>query len=90
MVVMSSHKTLPSLTQTAFLHVNNEETIDRVDFYFDSFTSTSPSYLFLISMDYSRYYLQEYGKRAYEDLINLLDKYKQKINSLNHLHIMIR
>lgn len=88
MVVMSSHKTLPSLTQTAFLHVNNEETIDRVDFYFDSFTSTSPSYLFLISMDYSRYYLQEYGKRAYEDLINLLDKYKQKINSLNHLHII--
>ncbi|KHO40369.1 decarboxylase, partial [Clostridium tetani] len=36
MVVMSSHKTLPSLTQTAFLHVNNEELIDKVDFYFNT------------------------------------------------------
>lgn len=88
MVVMSSHKTLPSLTQTAFLHVNNEEFIDKVDFYFNTFMSTSPSYLFLVSMDYSRYYLEEYGEEAYEKLITLLEKYKQKINSLKHLHII--
>ncbi|BDR68634.1 decarboxylase [Clostridium tetani] len=88
MVVMSSHKTLPSLTQTAFLHVNNEELIDKVDFYFDTFISTSPSYLFLVSMDYSRYYLEEYGEETYEKLIKLLKIYKQKINSLKHLHII--
>ena len=88
LVVMSSHKTLPSLTQTAFLHVNNEELIDKVNFYFNTFMSTSPSYLFLISMDYSRYYLDEYGEKAYGNLIELLEIYKQKINSLNHLHII--
>ena len=88
LVVMSSHKTLPSLTQTAFLHVNDEDLIDKVNFYFNTFMSTSPSYLFLISMDYSRYYLDEYGEKAYENLIKLLEVYKQKINSLNHLHII--
>lgn len=90
LVVMSSHKTLPSLTQTAFLHVNKNSAVDieKVDFYVSAFLSTSPSYMLMCSMDYGRYYLQEFGRKGYEALIELAEKYKEKINKLNWLHIL--
>ncbi|KAJ49943.1 arginine/lysine/ornithine decarboxylase [Clostridium tetanomorphum] len=90
MVVVSAHKTLPSLTQTAFLHINNNEYIEKVEFYFSVFSSTSPSYLLMCSMDYSRYYLECYGESAYENLINLSEEYRKKIDKLNNINILSR
>ncbi|WP_346887587.1 aminotransferase class V-fold PLP-dependent enzyme [Clostridium sp. UBA1056] len=88
MVVHSAHKTLPSLTQTSFLHVNCEELLEDVSFYTSAFLTTSPSYVFLASMDYSRYYLQQYGKKDYSTLITLCGKYRIKINDLGFYHII--
>ncbi|GAA0728817.1 aminotransferase class V-fold PLP-dependent enzyme [Clostridium malenominatum] len=88
MVVVSSHKTLPSFTQTAFLHVNREEDIEKVDFYFSSFSSTSPSYLFLCSMDYARYYLSEFGEESYSRLLEIIEKYRAKINEIKGIRIL--
>lgn len=87
-VVQSAHKTLPSLTQTAFLHVNCEELIEKVDYYTSVFSTTSPSYLFMASLDYSRYYLEKYGYDVYKELIKLSDEYREKINNLNHFHVI--
>ncbi len=88
MVVQSAHKTLPSLTQTSFLHVNCDELLDEVNFYTSMFLTTSPSYLFLASMDYSRYYLQKYGSQDYSILINLCEEYRRKINLIGFYHII--
>lgn len=88
MVVTSSHKTLPSLTQTAYLHVNNESLIEKSDFYLSIFTSTSPSYILMCSMDYARYYLEKYGNEDYCNLVNLCEKYKVMINSIEGFHIV--
>ena len=90
MVVMSAHKTLPSLTQTAFLHIGKDSiiNIDKVDFYISAFSSTSPSYLFLCSMDYSRFYLDKYGKQHYDELINRANRYREKINLLDSFHVL--
>lgn len=88
MVVTSAHKTLSSLTQTAYLHINNTEDIEKVDFYASVFLSTSPSYLFLCSMDYARYYLQTYGEKQYEKLLNMLNFYRKKINSIKGINII--
>ncbi|KEZ87556.1 decarboxylase [Clostridium sulfidigenes] len=88
MVVQSAHKTLPSLTQTSFLHVNCDELLDEVNFYTSMFLTTSPSYLFLASMDYSRYYLQKYGSKDYGILINLCEEYRRKINLIGFYHII--
>ncbi|AID45396.1 Orn/Lys/Arg decarboxylase [Candidatus Arthromitus sp. SFB-mouse-Japan] len=49
--VMSAHKTLASLTQGAYLHVNKSDLISKVDEYFCIFTTTSPSYLILMSLE---------------------------------------
>lgn len=88
MVVTSSHKTLPSLTQTAYLHINEKADAEKVDFYVSSFTSTSPSYILMCSMDYARFYLEEYGKEAYESLIHRANKYRERINKINWLHVI--
>lgn len=88
MVVMSTHKTLPSFTQTAYLHVNNENDIEKAEFYLKVFLSTSPSYMFMCSMDYARYYLQEKGEDDYNKLIKRADKYRGKINMLKGFHVL--
>lgn len=88
MVVTSSHKTLPSLTQTAYLHVNNKSYIEKTDFYVSAFLSTSPSYLLMCSMDYARYYMENGGKEDFKKLIGICREYKEKINKLEKFHIL--
>nr|WP_284703684.1 aminotransferase class I/II-fold pyridoxal phosphate-dependent enzyme [Clostridium swellfunianum] len=88
MVVMSSHKTLSSFTQTAYLHVGDNADIEKVDFYVSSFLSTSPSYMLMASMDYARYYLEEYGVQAYEDLIERANKYRYKFREFDFLKVL--
>lgn len=88
MVVESSHKTMPSFTQTAFLHVNHGIDTEKVDFYISSFLSTSPSYMLMASMDYGRFFLETYGRDAYDKLIDLCEEYRIKINKLENFHII--
>ncbi|MHC6181379.1 aminotransferase class I/II-fold pyridoxal phosphate-dependent enzyme [Clostridium sp. JNZ X4-2] len=88
MIVTSAHKTLSSLTQSAYLHVNNDRDIDKADFYFDVFSSTSPSYIALCSMDYARFYLEKYGYGDYGELIKRNQYYRNRINSISGLSII--
>ncbi len=87
-VVHSAHKTLPSLTQTSFLHVNCEELVDKIEYYTSVFSTTSPSYLFMASLDYSRFYLEKYGKNDYKNLVKLCEEYRDKINSIGFYYII--
>ena len=51
-VIHSLHKTLPSLTQTALLHMNGSVADrERVHMYLDILQSSSPSYVLMASMD---------------------------------------
>lgn len=89
MVVMSAHKTLPSLTQTAYLHLCSDEIeVDKLDFYVSSFLTTSPSYVFMASMDYARFYIEEKGYSEYKKLINICNKYAEKIDKIRGMHIL--
>lgn len=88
MVVMSSHKTLPSLTQTAYLHVGEGVELEKVDFYVSALLSTSPSYILMNSMDYARFYLEKYGEVEYSKLLELCYKYRNKINTIKGFHVL--
>lgn len=90
MVVMSSHKTLPSFTQTAYLHVGEGVDLDKVEFYLSIFLSTSPSYMLMSSMDYARFYLEEYGEENYTRLLELAKVYRDKINKVKGFHVLGR
>lgn len=85
-VVLSAHKTLPALTQGAYLLVNDDNSM--IDFYIKAFMTTSPSYLIMASLDYARYYLNIYGEKDYERLINEAEYWKKKINELKKVNIL--
>lgn len=82
MAVMSSHKTLSSLTQTAYLHVGKGVDLKKVDFYVSAFMSTSPSYIMMMSMEYGWSYLKQYGEKKYKEFLQLCIEYRNKINKL--------
>ncbi|MDD7796385.1 aminotransferase class I/II-fold pyridoxal phosphate-dependent enzyme [Clostridium sp. 'White wine YQ'] len=88
MVVMSAHKTLPSLTQSAYLHINKEEYKEKIEFYLKIFTSTSPSYIFLVTLDYSRYYLQEKADKEYDILIDRINNFKDNVKKVPYIKVL--
>lgn len=88
-ISMSAHKTLPSMGQTAFLHLNNRSIEKMVDIYFNIFTTTSPSYLMMATLDYSRYFLKKDGYAYYDILIKRCKCLKDKINkTLHKIHVI--
>lgn len=84
--VVSAHKTLPALTGGAYLLVNDDN--ENLDFYISAFMTTSPSYLIMASLDYSRYYLSKYGKEDYRSLIQIAEKEKKRINELGKVRVL--
>lgn len=90
-VIMSLHKTLPSFTQTALLHLNGER-IDpeQVKRYLGIFETSSPSYLFMAGMDACVRMLKEQGEELFSDYRKLLDEFYGSVSDLKHLHVMCR
>lgn len=87
-VVLSAHKTLPALTQGAYLLVNDENS--TLEFYLKTFMTTSPSYLIMGSLDYARYYLDNNGEKEYGKLIEVAESWKEKVNKLKKVRILCK
>ncbi len=88
-VVQSLHKTLPALTQTAILHVNNEELNKSVKKYLSVFMSSSPSYPMLCSMEeavVSSYERKNDGK--YKSYIENLRDFRESVSSLENIYLL--
>lgn len=67
----SAHKTLPVLTDGAYLHLSPampKALCDQVKNALALFGSTSPSYLILQSLDGANAYLEDYGRKLHEYL----------------------
>lgn len=66
-VIVSLHKTLPSLTQTACLLRNNDSMIsaDRIRKYFNYFETSSPSYVLMAGIDRCVTFLREKGNERF-------------------------
>ena len=56
---LSAHKTLPAYTQTAYLAVNNDELIGKIDNALKLLGTTSPSYVLLGGLEYAAEYTKE-------------------------------
>jgi len=84
MIVQSAHKTLPALTQTSFLHIKgNRVDMDKV---FDALTyleSSSPSYLFMVSLDVARYQMESEGEKIWNEIIDLSNYLRDKVNKID-------
>lgn len=78
LVIQSVHKTLPSLTQTAVLHL--KEGIadrERLEFYLRIYQSSSPSYVMMASIDNCIEYMDREGRKRLEQLGKRLERWME-------------
>lgn len=79
-VIQSLHKTLPSLTQTALLHICSDRVDrDNIQRMLGIFQSSSPSYILMGSIDGCiRYMASEKGRKAMENYYKALKNFRKK------------
>lgn len=87
-VIHSLHKTLPSLTQTALLHINGD-LADRSQIrkYLRMLQSSSPSYVLMAAMDSCMTFLQKDGENAFARYAKQLQALRNRIGNLSHLRL---
>ncbi len=88
LVIQSLHKTLPSLTQTALLHVNGD-LVDRVRLrkLLGVYQSSSPSYVLMASIDQCVELLSKQGEDLFAAFADHLKSFYGKMNELVCLRI---
>ncbi len=80
---LSAHKTLPAYTQTAYLAVNNDELIGRIDHALALLGTTSPSYILLGGLEYAAQFTKENAFK-YDELKKSVDKFKESVPTLDN------
>lgn len=89
LVIHSVHKTLPSLTQTALLHVNGG-LIDReyLKRFLHIYQTSSPSYLLMASIDNALQYLERDGEETFARFRRRFLEMTQKLSHCKYLRIL--
>ena len=89
-VIQSTHKTLPALTQTALLHVNKDYKYkEKVRKYLTMFQTSSPSYVLMASIDQAMHWYMEEGREAYKEYFSRLKKLRAAFaTQLKYLKLM--
>ena len=88
-VVQSLHKTLPSYTQTAILHICNgkDKIIDRIRRQFNLLETSSPSYIFLAGMEGSLNLIKDYGIELFDDYKKRLISFREGVATLKNIRL---
>ena len=74
-VIQSTHKTLPALTQTALIHIHKDYKYkEKVRKYLTMFQTSSPSYVLMSSIDSAMHWYMEEGREAYKKYLSNLKK----------------
>lgn len=85
--VTSLHKTTPALTQTALLNTGNIKT-EGIEFMLRTFQSTSPSYVFMASMDAARHIMEERGSKLIDELLENINTFREKMRRLSFYEVL--
>ena len=88
-VIHSSHKSLPSFTQTGLLHINSSRVdLDRLRRAFNLFTTTSPSYLFMASTEGAVAYMDGLGRTALDNMLSRVNSLMERLGKLEGLYLL--
>lgn len=88
-VIQSTHKTLPALTQTGLLHVCSKSVdIGRIEKYLQMFQTSSPSYVLMSSIDSCLKELEEAKEIVWDEFFNKKEKFGALIKDLKHLSLV--
>lgn len=89
LVVNSLHKTLPSLTQTALLHMNGSLVCrERVRRYLHMLQSSSPSYVLMASIDSCIDLLENHRKELFDPYAKRLKHLRKELSGLKKLQLI--
>ena len=80
-VVMSAHKTLPALGQSALLFANGRS-LDELRRMGSVYGSSSPSYLLMASLDTARDYMEREGTRRYRQTVQWTGELRERFPAL--------
>ena len=90
-VIQSVHKTLPSLTQTALLHIKCNRPDggcyadrERIDRYIHMVQSSSPSYVLMASIENSIYQMEQTDTASYGKQLHRL---RRRLGQMRHLRL---
>lgn len=91
-VIQSLHKTLPSLTQTAVIHLNQsrclgQKKLDRIKWYLSVYQTSSPSYLFMASIERCVLYMNGQGRERLSWLFNQTEAFREEAKKLSLLQV---
>lgn len=88
-VIQSLHKTLPSLTQTAILHICSERISQKeIERQLRIFETSSPSYILLSSIDGCVRLLSKDANHYFESWHRNIELFHDNTKNLNHLKIL--
>ncbi len=88
-VIHSLHKTLPSLTQTALLHMNgNIVRREKVRRYLHMLQSSSPSYILMASMDACMELMENHGRELFDSYTGYLENTRAELERLKKLRLV--
>lgn len=88
-VIQSLHKTLPSLTQTALLHINEGfAKPKKIKRYLDMLQSSSPSYVLMASVDTCVDWLERGGQKAFEEYVCNLEAFWKEAKRWKRLRLL--
>lgn len=79
MCVQSAHKTLQSLNQGAFLHIADNKYKDKVFRALKVIETTSPSFLILATLDFTREYMKNMGRERLDELADSLNDFVSRL-----------
>ncbi len=88
-VIHSLHKTLPSYTQTALIHINGN-LVDRqkIRMFLQMYQTSSPSYILMAGMDECIRYVEEQGEHAFQKFAERLDRIYRRSKEFRSIHLV--
>ena len=88
-IIHSVHKTLPSLTQTALLHINGTfVNREKVRMYLHMLQSSSPSYVLMASIDECMELIEKKGEDIFSAYVDNLQKMREELGKLSCLRLV--
>jgi arginine/lysine/ornithine decarboxylase len=88
-VIQSLHKTLPSFTQTAILHIGSQRVnLNQIQFFLDIFQTSSPSYIFLAGIQECIRFMDGEGREQLEKYWLQLVNVRKQLSNLKHINLL--
>lgn len=89
LVVQSPHKTLCSLTQSAWILGNGQRySREKLSFYLSVFQTTSPSYPLMLSLEKATTLLEGEGEALFSHWKEVMESFREKARTLSHFSFL--